>query len=187
MINAEALNFLVGNIHLNIANNKKNLEVEESGRKVTSLQGYIQGYREFIETVRETFGLELNEVEDDGDYPESVEKMDDESLKYLSLDCENLRITEEWKAIVETIESEAENIKYVLLYEADKVHDLDILQGRHRGMTAYIKLLDSVKNEISRRERVAEEDAKSPQLPFDVPETDEPLIDVPEIKIDDLP
>lgn len=189
----QAVDYLVFRSKAEIELSKIELETEENGRKIANYQGVIAGNKEFLRIVFEQFA-NIQQDSEERFFP--VNEMDDDYFNDLILDCENLRKDDDWKIIDGLINDDTETAKSFLLFEAEKGRDLDVTQGQHRGQTIASRIFREIEGEKRRRENISEEEARNPRLPFDAPSkpgkkilkfTEDYSIDVPEIKIEDLP
>lgn len=140
------------------------LQVEDKGREVASLQGRVAGYKELIGNIAHNFHLTELMLEDEGDEPVCIPDMKDEELDIVNYDARNLLAREEWKAVVERVESNVYAWKNSLFYEGESTRDLDIAQGKYKGQKIYESFFDAVQNEVERRAKKAAEKAKQPSL-----------------------
>jgi hypothetical protein len=140
------------------------LQVEDKGREVASLQGRVSGYKELIANLAKQFHFSEPMLEDEGDEPTKIPDLSDDDLEVVDLDAKKLIEREEWKAAMERVESNIYGWKNDLFYEGESTRDLDIAQGKYQGQGIYESFFEAVKNEVERRAAEAEEKAKQPSL-----------------------
>jgi len=143
------------------------LEVEESGRKVANTQGKISGIKKLISAICAEFHLTQIAVEDTGDESAIVPDLDDEAFELAKKSRDELAERDDWKKVLARIQGIIDYSKNFLLFQAEKVRDLDIKQGELAGMTVYKRYFDSITGDASRRDRKAAEAKSEPFLPFD--------------------
>ena len=148
---------------------KDDLETEENGRVVASLQGKIAGYKEIISILAAEFSLTQAMLDDTGDEPIDIGKADDEEVDASVASIEALRKTEAWAKVLARVEANIVNLKDFLLFSAEKSRDLDICQGKYEAQTVYKSFFSQVESESSYRQRKREEKQKekAEHLPFE--------------------
>jgi hypothetical protein len=140
------------------------LEVEEKGREVASLQGHIAGYKEIIANDAARFHLSEFMLEDTGEEPFKIPDLSDDDLETMRMDVETLTAREEWKEVLSKVELNIDSMKNSLLYCAESTRDLDICQGKYKGQEIFKSFFNSVESEVSRRAKEAEKKRKAPSL-----------------------
>lgn len=157
---------------------KDDLETEESGRVVASLQGKIAGYKEIINILAAEFSLTQSMLDDTGDVPFDIDKAQDEEIDVIGASIEALRKRDEWTKVLGRVEENVVALKDFLLFSAEKSRDLDICQGKYAAQTVYKSFFSQVESEVSYRQRKREEKQKeqAEHLPFEEAlENGEPL------------
>jgi len=156
------------------------LEIEESGRVVATLQGKIAGYKQLLNLIGESFELHgpwCAVIEDSNDRPIEITEMSDAYLSELKYGVKVFREYHvSFDKVVKAIQAETESLKNYLLFEADKTRELDVGQGKYKGMMLYNDFFKAVEAEVERREK-----NKKETLDFDGP-AGEPGISSAELK-----
>jgi hypothetical protein len=140
------------------------LQVEDKGREVASLQGRVAGYKELVANIAKNFCLTESMLEDNGDEPSKIPELTDDDLEVVDYDAKALQEREEWKAVMERVESNVYAWKNELFYSGESTRDLDIAQGKYNGQKIYESFFEAVQNEVERRAMEAAEKAKQPSL-----------------------
>jgi len=140
------------------------LQVEEKGREVASLQGRVAGYKELIANIAKNFRLTQRDLEDEGDEPCKIPDLNDDDLAMVNEDVNVLLAREEWAAVLERVESNVYSWKNSLFYDGENTRDLDIAQGKYQGQKIYESFFNAVSDEVARRAAEAAEKAKQPSL-----------------------
>lgn len=144
------------------------LEIEESGRVVATLQGKIAGYKQLLNLIGESFdfhGPWCAVIEDSDDKPIDITEMSDAYLSELKSGVKVFReYHESFDKVTKGIQAETESLKSYLLFKADKTRELDVCQGKYKGMILYNDLFKAVEEESERREK-----NKKETLDFDGP------------------
>lgn len=153
------------------------LETCDKGRDIAVLQGKIMGYGLLLELITlefqtyETSRVYFSALEELGQEPTEIEKLEDLSLSQLSEDVTDLEQDPIWERVVMQINGKIESLKSWLLFNASASRDLDVAQGKHKGMTSYEDFIKDVKDEVNHRENEKEklERDRKESLDFDGP------------------
>jgi hypothetical protein len=140
------------------------LQVEDKGREVAKLQGRVAGYKNLIANIAGNFHLTQTMLDDNGDEPVKIPDLKDEELDIVNYDARILLEREEWKAVMERVESNIYSWKNSLFYDGECVRDLDLTQGKYQGQKIFENFFNAVQGEVERRAKEAAEKAKQPSL-----------------------
>jgi len=145
------------------------LEIEESGREVASLQGRIVGCKTLLQNIQVEFKMPAHAIENTNDKPLELADLNDEDITTMLEDKCMLVDSDEWKRVEARTDSTIESLKNRLLFDAEKSRDLDLSQGQYKAQAFYRNYFRRIEDEAEYRQKRREEAArkKKSQLPFD--------------------
>ena len=121
------INLLLANIARETKICKGQLEVEESGRKVATLQGKITGFKRMVNHLSAEFSITQNQIDSIGDEPPLIPDLRDHDVHELNTQRVVIEgASDEWKKVIDRIKKDYETLKDDLLYSASSTRDLDL-------------------------------------------------------------